>query len=188
MNERDMNERDDKPDCIPVEFKSPLPYPEIKVQAPNMQYAKLILEDYAGSVSELTAIMLYTYQEFVIINPKYKEIADTLKAISIVEMTHMKMLSQLIIKLGLKPKFYADKKDKLQYWDAAYVNYNTAIDGILLEAIQSEKKAIMQYRQHISMIKDKSIDELLERIIVDEELHLRKLMKLYRSYIRGRHA
>lgn len=34
----------------------PIPYPEPRVVRPNPYYAMLLLEDYAGAVSEMTAI------------------------------------------------------------------------------------------------------------------------------------
>jgi bacterioferritin len=41
-----------------------LPYPEPMVEIPNIEYANLLLKDYAGAVSEFTAISLYVYQQF----------------------------------------------------------------------------------------------------------------------------
>ncbi|MGE5529086.1 MAG: hypothetical protein ACM3X6_08085 [Patescibacteria group bacterium] len=39
----------------------PEPYPEPMVLAPNQYYAMLLLEDYTGQVSEMTAINQYLY-------------------------------------------------------------------------------------------------------------------------------
>lgn len=40
-------------------YSSPLPYPEIRVHCKNHHYAKLILKDYAGIISELSAVTQY---------------------------------------------------------------------------------------------------------------------------------
>jgi bacterioferritin len=47
-------------------YASPLPYPEIKVMEPNKYYATLLLEDYAGMISELTAVNQYSYHSFML--------------------------------------------------------------------------------------------------------------------------
>lgn len=179
-----MKYRDINVDCIPAEFKSPLPYPEIKVEEPNKEYAKLILEDYAGLVSELTAVLLYMYQSFVTINPEYKEVKEALEGIGIVEMTHLEMLAEIVIKLGANPKYCSVSKGRLKFWNASYVAYYTTLESVLLEALQSEKKAIAQYRKHIQIIKDKNIDDILNRIILDEELHIEIFTNLYNKYVR----
>ena len=55
-----------------MEFKSDLPYPKIRVERQNINYATKLLNDYAGYVSELSAIHLYSYQSFV--SDKYRNI------------------------------------------------------------------------------------------------------------------
>ena len=41
--------------------KANIPYPKIEVEEKNSYYAKLLYDDYAGNVSETTAIFLYIY-------------------------------------------------------------------------------------------------------------------------------
>ena len=45
------------------------------------------MEDYGGAESELTAILTYMYQAYIVSDmPEYKELYDTLEGIAITEM------------------------------------------------------------------------------------------------------
>ncbi|MDD2627900.1 MAG: manganese catalase family protein [Clostridia bacterium] len=92
-------------------FKSELPYPEIKVEGKNSYYAGLLLDDYAGDISECTAIFLYIFQHMY--NSKiYKEYAEILRNIAIVEMIHLELLGEAIMQLGTTPKFSSIKLNR----------------------------------------------------------------------------
>ena len=62
------------------------------------------MDDMAGMVSELSAITQYLYHHQML-HERYPDVADLLKCISIVEMTHMELLGETILQLGGKPKF-----------------------------------------------------------------------------------
>lgn len=153
-------------------FQLNLPYPEIKVEAKNSKYAQLLQDDYAGIVSEFTAIALYSYQHFVS-EDLNKEIAEMIKGVSIVEMHHLEMLAEAIIKLGGDPVFRGSYSNKGRYWNGSYVIYDKKLKDILLTDIKAEKEAIKQYNKHIEMIHDPNIQELLKRIVLDEEYHVK---------------
>jgi len=149
----------------------PEPYPEIRVEGKNQVYARLLHEDYAGRVSETTAIMQYIHHhlemEFI---PGWQEVADLEEGISIVEMGHMEMLGQTIILLGGYPR-YVDGNNRP--WTPDYVTYLDFDPCAQLKAdIQAEKEAIKQYKKHIYQIEDQYIRALLRRIIKDEEYHI----------------
>ena len=42
-------------------YSDPSPYPKVKVERQNMFYAELLMDDYAGVISEFTAISQYLY-------------------------------------------------------------------------------------------------------------------------------
>ncbi len=147
-----------------------LPYPELKVERENLRYARLLREDMAGRVSEFTAVSLYLYHHNDI-EERFEETAELLEAVSIVEMRHMEMLAELIMMLGGDP-VYADRRGRP--WSARYVDYLTGRPCSQIKAdIAAEKAAIEQYRYHISVIDDRFIKRVLERIILDEMLHLK---------------
>lgn len=158
------------------------PYPEVKVERPNTHYAKILLQDYAGTVSEQTAINLYMYQHFLQAD-KWKKFADLIEEIAIVEMHHLELLGETILKLGLNPVYatFDSKTDNKIYWSSKNVNYTDKIKEMLEEDIKAETLAINQYHLHMKMIDDKYIKALLLRIIEDEVEHLEIFKELYKS-------
>lgn len=153
--------------------KSNLPYPDIKVEKENIEYAKLLMYPYASMVSEDTATHLYMYQSFILDN----NIGKILENIAIVEMHHLEMLAKTINLLGLKPEY---KSNDIP-WTSNYVNYTTNLKDILKINIEAETLAIKNYQNLIKVINDKYIKKMLERIIIDEEIHLKIFNDLYKE-------
>ncbi len=146
------------------------PWPEGEVQGRNLGYAELLQEDYAGVVSEFTAINQYIYHH-IDMEEKYESIADLEVKVSIVEMYHLEMLGEIIKELGGDPQYW---DGRCRYWRADVVEYFPRDPVAQLEAdIEAEKAAIAAYRAHMAMIRDPYIRSVLARIIRDEELHLR---------------
>lgn len=152
-------------------YKSNLPYPDIKVEKENIEYAELLSYPYAGLVSEDTATHLYMYQSFILDG----EISNILEKIAIVEMHHLELLAKTIKLLGLNPEYKVNDI----YWNANYVNYNNNLKDILKINIEAETLAIKNYKNLIKVIDDKYVKELLRRIIIDEEIHLQIFKNLY---------
>lgn len=153
----------------------PDPYPEIRVEEPNKFYASLLLEDYAGKVSELTAITQYVHhaleQEYM---AGWQAVAHLEEQIAIVEMHHLEMLGKTLVLLGAAPRFHGRRG---HYWSGRYVDYYDFDPCNQLRAdIRGEELAIAQYQNHIQQISDHYIQALLQRIIKDEELHMQQLL------------
>ena len=165
-----------------MNVKLDLPYPEIRIEGKNEYYADLLLQDYAGQVSETTAALLYSYQHFEKFNTN-KEFAKIIEEISIVEMKHLEMLGKLIKLLGKNPMYITceTRGDDCTFWNAGYVNYETNLEKMLEIDIMSEQKAIRNYQIHKDMINDKYIKKILDRIILDEKRHLEIFNKLLSS-------
>ncbi|WP_010233676.1 ferritin-like domain-containing protein [Clostridium arbusti] len=158
-----------------------LPYPKPRVERQNVEYANILLQDYAGAVSEFTAVSLYVYQHLVS-KGEFEDYAEIIGGISMAEMKHLELIGETIKLLGIKPIYINSVCPHGQLWTPCYVNFTIFIKNMLLEDIKSERKAIENYKYHISIIKDIYIRELLERIILDEELHLKLFMELYEKY------
>lgn len=159
------------------------PYPKVEVEEENIVYANILLKDYAGMSSELSAIHQYIFQKFEKFNEN-EEFANILSSIAVVEMKHLELLGETIKLLGIDPKFkYADKTNYLNYWNSSFVNYSTDIIEMLKVNIEAEKEAIHNYKCHIRMIDDKYIKQLLYRIIEDEEKHIECFTTLLRKEI-----
>ncbi|MEW6771355.1 MAG: manganese catalase family protein [Bacillota bacterium] len=162
-----------------------LPYPEPRVAAPNRYYAELLLEDYAGPLSELTAIHQYIYHDFTF-HEEYPELAELEECISIVEMRHLELLAETILLLGVAPRFWFVRENRFVYWNASFPYYGKNVCDRLAADIAAEENAIEQYRAHQKAIKDPYIDGLLQRIILDEEHHLKLFTEAYNKHCRDK--
>ena len=152
-------------------YSDPSPYPEIKVQGPNLHYAELLMDDYAGIVSEFTAINQYLYHYFFF-KDYDKKLGELLENISISEMLHMEILAELIKKLGGKPVIRGSYSTSGNFWVGSYIYYGSNLCEQLRADINAEYKAIVEYQKHIHSIADPYIKAILHRIILDEKVHI----------------
>lgn len=165
-----------------LKYESDAPYPKPQVENKNIHYAELLLQDYAGAVSEQTAVHLYIYQS-MIGTPLIPNFNHILERIAITEMKHFKLLGETINLLGMNPMYHVvDAKDGCFVpWTASYVLDTQLIEEMLIADIEAEAKAILDYQLHICMIDDIYIKALLNRIIEDEKLHLEIFQSLYQE-------
>ena len=164
-----------------MNYQSNKPYPRPRVEKESIHYAKLHLENYAGDISEDTAIHLYLYQ-YLIMNNQNQEFANAISHIAKVEMHHLRLLGETIKLLGLKPVYKTiSKTNKLIPWNSLNVNYSVNLKEMLEIDIKSEEQAIEGYRRNLSMINDKYVCELITRIIEDEEIHISIFKYFYKK-------
>lgn len=156
-----------------TKYASDLPYPEIEVEQ-NVTESKLLMPVYAGSASELTAVLTYSFQRYV--SPKYPEISTALKGIAITEMHHHELLGETIYALGGYPVMGART-----YWNGSLVNYTLDPRKYLRQNIVAEETAILNYERTILNLTTDSVKMLLERIILDEEVHIKIFKELLKS-------
>ena len=155
-----------------------LPYPEIKISEKNKSYANVLTQDYCGSVSEMSAIVQYIYNENRMM-VEHCPIAKTVLGIAMAEMMHLQMLGQLIILLGGDIDFTIRQRNGARkMWTPEYIETSECINNMLCRSMEEERNAITQYRKHIHMINDDCINKVLERIILDEEYHIMILKSL----------
>lgn len=155
-------------------YASDLPYPKIEVEQ-NVAESKILMPVYSGSASELTAVMTYSFQMYV--SPKYPEIVAALEGIAITEMMHHKLLGEAIYALGGYPVMGART-----YWNGSFVNYALDPRKYLKQNITSEQTAILNYERTILNLTTDSVKMLLERIILDEQVHIDVFKKLLKNH------
>lgn len=161
-----------------------LPYPPIDPK-PNPHYARVLMEDYAGVVSELSAVTQYEYQDVVTMHD-YPEFAKMMSGVAMVEMRHLHILAQLIEKLGGDPLYRAHSNPTMgHFWSGQNVKYQRALPQMILLNIQGEKMAIENYRRHIRCIDDLSVQRNLQRIILDEEQHIHLFSQALSQWQKG---
>ncbi len=162
-------------------YRNPAPYPEIQVTGPNSCYAAILMQDYASSASELTAITEYLHHSFT--ESAYADVSEMLLGIAKVEMDHLQMLGETIVLLGGNPMFASGcPRD---YWGGEDVYYGTALCDRLLGDLNAELGAIQQYETHIAQINDPYVKAILARIVLDEEWHVGLLQGALAQYCPG---
>ena len=155
-----------------------LPYPPQRVAAKNQAYADLLSIDYCGSVSELSAIMQYINNENRL-SLQNCSLAKSILGIAMAEMIHLQKLGELIVLLGGQIDFMAGARGgKQRMWTPGYLSLPGCAEEMLLADVNSERETIRQYRMHMRMIGDNSVNAVLERIIQDEEYHIVLLQTL----------
>lgn len=162
-------------------YSDPSPYPEVKVLRPNPYYAQLLMDDYAGLVSEFTAISQYIYHH-IFFKDIAEELGELLENVSIIEMHHMELLGGLIKKLGGNPTISGSYSTHGNFWNGCFVYYGLQLCDRLKADIDAEYKAIHGYENHISMIDDPHVKAILKRIILDEMIHIKHFNKALNKF------
>ena len=144
-------------------------YPII-VDAENCKDTVSVLSDLAFSCEgELNGILTYIYQS-VVTNKMNEDVAKVLEEIAVVEMTHLDMLMLAITDFGGDPKYIDDMRKP---YSTTCIEYGTRLFDMLKQNIVAEEDTINNYKQAIGLVKNKSLKALFERIIKDEECHLK---------------
>lgn len=148
--------------------KNNIPYPKLMNIRQNIRYANLLYDSFAGEKGELTAITQYIYEHIEL--KRFENFSKIMLSISKEEMHHLELLGDLIKKLGAKPYYINNDKNN---WSAENVKYHfKSIYEMLTYNIESEKNAINEYSKVMKYTQNKSIKALIERIILDEQIHL----------------
>lgn len=155
-----------------------LPYPPIRVRETNARYADLLMVDYCGAVSELSAVLQYINNENRM-SAEHCSLIRTLLGIAMAEMMHLQKLGELIRLLGGYVSYDAKRPNGM--WTPACLTLPDCIPQMLQADIEAEQAAIRQYEMHINAIRDDCVNAVLRRIIQDEEYHIMILRSLLRD-------
>lgn len=153
-----------------------LPYPDTSVLTPDIYSGRLISFAYATQYGELSAVLQYTYHA-VNFSLFSEETASLLQSISIAEMLHFKLLAKAMLHLGVNPVFTANPPQKSNFFNTSDIYYSTTREKMLLDDITGELNAIANYKKMISLLKNEQVAAIIERIVLDEELHVAALQQ-----------
>lgn len=169
-----------------VRYTAQAPYPEVRAEKRNRRYGLAILSNVGGGVSEMSAVGLYLYGQFT--TAGRQEVAECFHHISVVEMRHLAIFSELARQLGEDPRLWSPFQGRLRYWTPEYLRYPRRLDQSLQYAIEEERASIRKYEQQARWISDGNVAANLLRIAEDERVHLQLLTSLYESYCGGQEA
>ncbi|MCL2445977.1 MAG: rubrerythrin family protein [Oscillospiraceae bacterium] len=152
--------------------RAPGPYPPVQVQGKNRQYAALMLSNIGSANSELSAVAHYRYVHVDCDG----DLAQLAHELSVVEMQHLDDFARLAKLLGEEPRFWQCCGNRKAYWSPSYVDYTyRSTQDLLQKLIAEEKAAIRKYAAQAARIGDPFVVAVLNRVIADEEVHVRLL-------------
>lgn len=172
-----MEKRDKHIESVKA-FVSPEPYPPIVVAGKNRLYAGLMHMNMCAAHSELTALMQYLYQSWVM-NANHAEAAQDLQRIAMVEMHHLNIIAQLVQQLGGDPVYAVSFRRRRRVWDGTMVSPCKNFFHMMQNNLLAEQETIDRYRRQAAMVQDASLAAVLLRIVEDEKVHV----KIFRSYL-----
>ena len=151
------------------------PYPTIDDVVKDYKTAKIISEGYARSHSELSSSLQYLYFSFNFYRLKDTKSYNLIESIRLAEQKHLQMLGKLLIQLGIDPIFTELPPFKCDYFTTANLTYSKTATKMIKDAILLEMTQIAEYKAMLMQIENESVKKVLERIVLDEELHLSHL-------------
>jgi Mn-containing catalase len=159
---------------------------DVKIDAPNPNYATLLQEQLGGPQGELKAALQYLSQSFRI---KDVAIKDLFLDIAAEELSHMEMVATTVnllnghdldamnatvgnveahVLTGLTPML---SNASGQLWTAAYVNETGDLAADLLSNIAAEQRAKVVYEYLYRQINDKGVKDTIDFLLNREEAH-----------------
>ncbi len=144
----------------------------------DLKTARIISPAYAGNKSELTAILLYTYQTFQFGYQGREDIAKQLEEISIQEMTHLEWLGQMLIRLGVAPIYTHFPPIPANFFTTRFVPYNSNQIMMIKLDLQGEKQAISDYERMIEILNNEPVKKVIQEIVKQEKHHVEILTKI----------
>lgn len=153
------------------------PYPSPIMKEKDTALANKLTALFAGKNSELSAVARYSYQH-IILSHLSPVIADTLECISAVEMRHFELLGKMIHSLGTDPQLCENTKRSRLFWSGSFITYVTRPEKIIAYDIAEERKSILQYKTFMKGCDNNNVNDVIKRILLDEESHIEMLEHL----------
>lgn len=163
---KDIQPVQEAPSIIPI-YKSAAPYPELVDIIPSRSNIKQLKMLATGKMGELTAILTYLYQEYILFED-YTKISKELEQIAIVEMKHYELISNAIVEFGGDPNLTNGMGD---IWTGRNISTEKNAKKILIDNIRLEEGAIRDYQKAAKETNNESLARLYLRIVEDEKLH-----------------
>lgn len=159
-------------------YADPAPYPQACAAAKQPLYARAMLANIGGCASEMSAVALYFYGSTLLHHGQWARVGECLHGVSVVEMRHLGLFAQAALSLGADPRLWSATPGGMRYWSPQCIPYPRDAARLLRAAIEAEEKTVARYRRQARVIQDSAIVALLQRVILDEELHIRLFEKL----------
>ena len=157
-----------------------LPYPSTSDLARDVRSGNIISFAYATLKGEIAAVLQYIFHKFHFELMECDD-ADVLMSIALAEMSHVDILGKTMLKLGVSPRF-VQCPNTYAYFNTSQVSKATSPVKMLMDDVQSEMTAIADYQKMLFVLKNEQVAAIVQRIILDEQLHLETFKKLLEKY------
>ena len=157
-----------------------LPYPSTDTLTTDVRSGQIISFAYATLRGELTAILQYVYHHFYFDEIEETD-GETLLAIAKAEMMHLDILGTAMLKLGVVPR-YVQVPNSNNFYNTSTVSQSKTPQKMLMDDIQGELNAIADYQKMLFILKNEQVEAIIQRIILDEQLHLETLKEMLTKY------
>lgn len=102
-------------------------------------------------------------------------------SIALAEMSHIDLLGKSMLKLGVPPRYIQCPNTEV-FYNASQVSRATAPVKMIMDDIQGEMNAISEYQKMLFVLKNEDVSAIIQRITLDEQLHLETLKRLLAKY------
>ena len=143
----------------------------------NIRHARTLQALYSSPASKLTDFHMYSYHSIVTVRSA-PVLSGALREIAVAEMRHMQLLGECILALGLHPTLSYYQGTRKARWSSGFVEYAKHPRGMIELALRHERESIARLQGAVSLIGPGEISALLERLIADEECHIKCLCEL----------
>lgn len=157
-----------------------IPYPPTDNLTTDIKSGQIISFAYSTLKGELTAILQYIYHSFHMTNFN-KADSDILVCIALAEMKHLDILGESMLRLGVNPRYVQYPGSKV-YYDTSCVAQSTTPAKMIMDDIAGELNAIAEYNKMLFVLKNEDVSAIIQRIKMDEELHLEALKQMLERY------
>ena len=157
-----------------------LPYPSTDTLTKDVRSGQIISFAYATLHGEITATLQYVYHHFYF-GEIDEQIAEILMSIAEAEMIHINILGKAMLKLGVTPR-YVQMPNSNNFYNTSAVSCSKTPQKMIMDDIQGELNAIADYQKMLFVLKNEQVEAIIQRIILDEQLHLEKLKELLSKY------
>lgn len=156
-----------------------IPYPKKETLPRDVRSGWILSFAYATAKGELSAMLQYRYHALRMRRHDNKK-ADVLSAIAEAESLHLKIVGEAMEQLGVDT-VYTVYPNTARWFDTGCVSRATTPEKIIMDDIRTEMESIAEYKKMLFVLKNEQVEALVERLILDEELHLEALKTMLRG-------
>ena len=147
-------------------------YPSLEGVYGNEKDLALLKKAFSSCSSETTAVLQYIFQSYVC---KDVEVCKILRKIAITEMHHHETFGEIITKLGGIP-YYTNGHGGNYTTQCVYEGKNVL--EMLNQNIKDEQGAVDYYEGIKKLLSNQKLVDIVDRIILDELVHIDAFNKL----------